>query len=62
MSEKEIARTRYINSKGYRMIRFWDNDALKKTQEVLEAILIELGNPSPFPLPQGEGAKRISSV
>ncbi|BCT92346.1 hypothetical protein LYSHEL_13700 [Lysobacter helvus] len=35
----DAARTRKIEEKGYRVLRFWDNDAMKQTNAVLEVIL-----------------------
>ncbi len=41
------ARTRAIEAKGYRVIRFWNTDALKETDAVLDAIARTLTAPSP---------------
>ncbi|MDO8837837.1 MAG: endonuclease domain-containing protein [Parvibaculum sp.] len=35
-------RTRFLESKGYRVIRFWNPDVLTNTDGVLEMILTEL--------------------
>jgi len=35
-------RERHLERMGYRTVRYWDNDVLLKTSEVLEAILLEL--------------------
>jgi len=53
----DLERTRVLQSKGIRVLRFWDNDALSKTDAVLEAILTSLQDPTltPTPLPAGEG-------
>ena len=56
--EKDGKRTQYLKSKGYRVLRFWDNEVLTQTKEVLETILAELEKPSPRPLPKGEGNKK----
>ncbi|MFM2409404.1 MAG: hypothetical protein RL481_232 [Pseudomonadota bacterium] len=32
-------RTRFFESQGYRVIRFWNNDVLARTEDVLKAIL-----------------------
>ncbi|TMG75189.1 MAG: endonuclease domain-containing protein [Betaproteobacteria bacterium] len=59
MSEADRARTRFLNDRGYRVLTFWDNDALLRTDEVLARILEFLGDPHPSPLPQaGEGTFR----
>jgi len=52
-----LERTRALQSKGIRVLRFWDNDALSRTEAVLETILASLRAPTltPTPLPVGEG-------
>jgi hypothetical protein len=35
-------RTKYLNSLGYKVIRFWDNDIFKNMNDVLESIYREL--------------------
>lgn len=37
--EKDRKRTQYLESRGYRVIRFWNDQALKETPAVLESIL-----------------------
>jgi len=53
----DAARTRFLESKGIKVLRFWDNDVIANTTAVLEAILIaaEHRTLTPTPLPQGEG-------
>jgi very-short-patch-repair endonuclease len=40
-------RTTYLESTGYRVIRFWDNDVLTNTESVVQAIHDALDHPSP---------------
>jgi very-short-patch-repair endonuclease len=51
-------RTKYLESQGYVVIRFWDNDVLTNMEGVLHRIVEALGvkgsRPSPCPLPKGE--------
>ena len=47
-------RTQYLNHEGYQVIRFWDHDVLKKTNDVLKTIQVALENPLPSPLPERE--------
>jgi very-short-patch-repair endonuclease len=56
--QKDATRTRYLESQGWRILRFWDNDALSQTEAVIEAIWneIEKPNPHPNPSPDGRGA------
>ena len=55
----DAGRTRFLESKGYRVLRFWNHDVIQNTDGVLEAILLAVRGkkePSPNPLPQaGEG-------
>jgi very-short-patch-repair endonuclease len=36
--EYDATRTEYLNSKGYKVLRFWNNDVLKNMNGVLEVI------------------------
>ena len=56
MVEPDMARTKFLNGRGYRVIRFWDNEVLLDIDAVLAAILEALNDPHPSPLPHaGEG-------
>jgi very-short-patch-repair endonuclease len=55
-------RTAWLQSQGYRVLRFWNNDVLKTPRAVGEAILAAANesaaiakDPTPFPSPQGGG-------
>ncbi|HLH79417.1 MAG TPA: DUF559 domain-containing protein [Chthonomonas sp.] len=53
--EKDIAKTRFFEERGFRVLRFWNNDVLNNTSAVLEEILRVLEEaPHPNPLPTGE--------
>jgi very-short-patch-repair endonuclease len=60
--QEDQKRTEYIESQGYRVLRFWDNEALTNTEGVLQRIVEALGvkglSPSPCPLPKGERVSR----
>lgn len=53
----DAARTRYLSSQGWRVIRFWDHDVLRDIESVVDAIWNSVGSRthSPTPLPEGEG-------
>ncbi|PZQ27351.1 MAG: endonuclease domain-containing protein [Stenotrophomonas acidaminiphila] len=57
---RDASRSRYLESQGWRIVRFWDNDVLNKTDAVVEAIWNILSRPtlSPTHLPEGEGLKQ----
>jgi very-short-patch-repair endonuclease len=61
---RDAARTAFLERRGYRVIRFWNNDALARTDAVLEAILASLTAPHPAasPLslsPSGRGEREL---
>ncbi|MDE2156264.1 MAG: endonuclease domain-containing protein [Xanthomonadaceae bacterium] len=49
-------RTRHLQAREYRVLRFWNNDVLANIEGVLEVILDTLVKPAPHPnpLPAGE--------
>jgi very-short-patch-repair endonuclease len=55
--EADSKRTRFLETQGFRVIRFWDHDALLDTEAVADAIWNIVAQPplSPTPLPMGEG-------
>jgi len=58
--ERDAVRTAALEAKGFRVIRFWNNDVLENMEGVLQILLQALGgakaDPHPGPLPQaGEG-------
>ena len=54
--EYDEHRTVHLRAKGYRVLRFWNNEALMKIESVLEVILAAAAEPAPHPspLPTGE--------
>ena len=46
-NEADRRRTAHLERRGWRVVRFWDSDALKHPQFVLEVILLELNHPHP---------------
>jgi very-short-patch-repair endonuclease len=47
MANRDARRTKYLEGLGYRVVRFWDNDALASTVEVIEKISNLLKDPQP---------------
>ena len=62
----DARRNEWFRARGYSILRFWNNDVLSRTDDVLEQILKALGSACPHPSlpPQaGEGAKaKMSDV
>lgn len=55
-------RTKWLQSQGYCVLRFWNNDVLKSPRSVGEAILAAAQkNPTPSPSPQGGGEHAAAS-
>ena len=57
----DTKRTEWLQSQGYRVLRFWNNDVLKSPRSVGEAILAASKNPTPDPSPPS-GRSRPSST
>jgi very-short-patch-repair endonuclease len=56
--EHDVQRTAFLESLGYKVIRFWNHEVLSETEVVLEKIRMELiRSPHPNPLPEGEGVE-----
>jgi len=49
-SETDLSRDEWLRLNDFRVLRFWNNDVLIKTNHVLEAILGAVEAPSPQPL------------
>jgi very-short-patch-repair endonuclease len=54
-SERDAVRTRYLESQGLRVLRFWNNDVLGNVEGVLESLKRFIAN---HPSPSGEGGAR----
>ena len=54
------ARTAFLRSKGFRVIRFWNEEVLKETSDVLEEILHSLIPLTPALSPQAGRGSRLA--
>ena len=55
-ADLDADRTRFLERRGHRVLRFWNHDVLVHTEAVLEQILATVAL-TPPPLPEGEGLK-----
>ncbi|MBI3464610.1 MAG: endonuclease domain-containing protein [Planctomycetes bacterium] len=52
----DARRTQWLNSQGFRVLRFWDHQVFEDVEPVMEVILRNLRTaPHPNPPPQGGG-------
>ena len=56
MTLRDEQRTKYLEGLGFRVVRFWDNEALESTDEVIEEIGRLLKDPLASPRPRAGGA------
>ena len=62
-TKKDDARTVRLESEGYRVLRFWNNDVLSNIDGVLTEIQSATTTPpTPDPSPQGGGEKKRQTV
>jgi very-short-patch-repair endonuclease len=47
----DAERTAFLNSRGYRVLRFWNNDVLLDIEAVMTAVFAALQPPTPNPSP-----------
>ena len=61
MMDEDAERTRWLNSQGFRVIRFWNHLVFEDLESVLEAIdIASASSPPPQPSPtRGEGDKTM---
>ncbi len=58
---RDAKRTQFLESEGYRVLRFWNNEVLTNIEGVLELIQNSvLATPTPAPPHKGEGKERAS--
>ena len=59
-STHDARRTQFLESEGYRVLRFWNNEVLSNIDGVLEVIQSTvLTTPTPTPPHKGEGKERV---
>ena len=58
---KDQKRTKFLNQKGYQVLRLWDHEVLQSLDSVLEKIYLTLTDPHPDPLPRRERGETTCS-
>jgi very-short-patch-repair endonuclease len=43
----DLERTKWLESRGYKVLRFWNNDVLKDIDAICKVVFEALGNPPP---------------
>jgi very-short-patch-repair endonuclease len=61
-SPRDIDRDRWLASKGYRVLRFWNSDVLRNRTGVLEAISNAGRAPTPLPYPPPQGGRATTQA
>jgi len=57
---RDSTRSKFLETEGYRVLRFWNNDVLANIDGVLEIIQSAiLATPTPTPPHKGEGKERV---
>ena len=51
---RDAERTAWLETRGFRVLRFWNNDVFSNIEGVLATIETALKGPHPNPLPQAE--------
>ena len=54
------ARTRFLESEGYRVVRFWNHEVLSQADAILAEIARLLSNPHPSLSLKGRGLKKMT--
>ena len=54
------ARTRFLESEGYRVVRFWNHEVLSQADAILAEIARLLSNPHPALSLKGRGLKKMT--
>ena len=58
-SEIDADRDTWLNSQGFKVLRFWNHDVLMNIEGVLEVILRNCSQESPFPTPPIKGGATV---
>jgi very-short-patch-repair endonuclease len=56
-STHDVRRDRWLESKGYRVLRFWNSDVFKNREGVLETIVSAARGATPLPDPPPQGGR-----
>jgi very-short-patch-repair endonuclease len=61
-SPRDAERDRWLASKGYRVLRFWNSDVLRNREGVLQTIMDAAHEVTPLPNPSPQGGRESAAV
>ncbi|HEX5507351.1 MAG TPA: endonuclease domain-containing protein [Pseudolabrys sp.] len=61
-SKSDAERDRWLGSKGYRVLRFWNSDVLRNLAGVLEIIISSTNEATPLPNPPPQGGRELAAA
>jgi very-short-patch-repair endonuclease len=61
-SQHDARRDRWLESKGYRVLRFWNSDVFQNREGALETIVSAARGATPLPGPPPQGGRGKNSV
>jgi len=59
---RDIERDRWLESKGYRVLRFWNSDVLRNRAGVLQVIVDAARSATPLPSPPPQGGREQAAA
>ena len=57
--ERDARRTAWLESQGFRVVRFWNFQVIEEIEEVIETIWLALSESTPHPNPPPQGGREI---
>jgi len=57
-TRRDEKRDAWFRKEGFQVLRFWNYEVLTNREGVVQVILERCKEPSPYPLPEGEGKKK----
>lgn len=58
---KDITRQKFLESQGYKVFRFWNNEVVGNLEGIIDVVL-QSSQPHPNPLPNGRGRRKFMII